>query len=587
MDFPILLLVIIGLAFIFDYINGFHDAANSIATIVSTKVLTPFQAVVWAAFFNFVAFLIFKDHSVANTIGKTVFKEYITLHVILAGLIAAIIWNLLTWWYGIPSSSSHTLIGGFAGSAITHAILVAYQKGTDIPALSNIIDSGKVWQIVAFIFLAPLIGMLISMIFTFITIHKNIWVKTGWLLLACVGIWFGFKNFEQDKISENVSKYFKTDKYTHEVSKLKLEIEALKNHNDPKLANDIAEKQEKLADQQAKLDQAKANAATLKPIAIQFEDRGEEPVLNDMMKAVDYNPIWYSRIADKLGVFMEMDKKAGQAEINPSYAPTYKKEKAFYDDVIKPMTKRMPAEGFDKVSVEIFTELKKANYDIGNKSLADMKEAISVDVKKDISKELHKGDNKVLRFSLIGIMVLFILTFFYNHFRRDGSAVKTANTLKRLQLVSSAAFSIGHGGNDAQKVMGIIAAALVSAGQITDIKQMPDWVPLSCYVAIALGTLSGGWKIIKTMGTKITKVSPLEGVCAETAGATTLFVTEQMGIPVSTTHTITGSIIGVGATKRLSAVRWGVTINLLWAWILTIPISAIIAGLVYLVVQYF
>ena len=586
MEFPILLIVIIALAFIFDYINGFHDAANSIATIVSTKVLTPLQAVIWAAFFNFIAFLIFKDHSVANTIGKTVFKEYITLHVILAGLIAAIAWNLLTWWYGIPSSSSHTLIGGFAGSAITHALVTAYGNGQDLPALANIVDSGKVWQIVAFIFLAPLVGMLISMIFTFITIHRNIWVKTGWLVLACIGIWFGFKKFEQNKIADNVSKYMKVDKYQREITKLNLEIEKLEDHTDAQAAIDIAKKQEKIADQQEKLALAKSNADKLKPIAIQFEDRGEEAVLGEMVNAIDYKPIWHSRIGDKLGVFMEMDKRAGRTEIEPAYTATYLKEKAFFENEIKPMTSRMPVEGFEKVSAEIYSKLKTNNFDIGNKSLQDMQKEIAVDVRSDLSKELNKADNKILRLSLMGIMVLFIIAFFYNHFRRDKSAVKTANTLKQLQLVSSAAFSIGHGGNDAQKVMGIIAAALVSAGQITDIKQMPEWVPLSCYIAIALGTLSGGWKIIKTMGTKITKVTPLEGVCAETAGATTLFVTEQMGIPVSTTHTITGSIIGVGATKRLSAVRWGVTINLLWAWILTIPISALIAGLVYMVVRY-
>ncbi|RYZ48126.1 MAG: PDZ domain-containing protein, partial [Sphingobacteriales bacterium] len=152
---------------------------------------------------------------------------------------------------------------------------------------------------------------------------------------------------------------------------------------------------------------------------------------------------------------------------------------------------------------------------------------------------------------------------------------------KRMQLVSSAAFSIGHGGNDSQKVMGIITVALIAGGQITNFEQMPNWVPLSCYTVIALGTMSGGWKIIKTMGTRITKVTPFEGVAAETAGALTLFITEMLKIPVSTTHTITGSIIGVGATKRLSAVRWGVTINLLWAWIITIPISALMATIVY------
>jgi len=156
-----------------------------------------------------------------------------------------------------------------------------------------------------------------------------------------------------------------------------------------------------------------------------------------------------------------------------------------------------------------------------------------------------------------------------------------------LQLLSSAAFSIGHGGNDAQKVMGIISAALVANGNLEDIKNMPVWVPIACYMAIGLGTLSGGWRIVKTMGTRITKVTPLEGVSAETAGAITLFMTEKLGIPVSTTHTITGSIIGVGATKRLSAVRWGVTVNLLWAWILTIPVSAVMAAIIYYISKLF
>jgi PiT family inorganic phosphate transporter len=167
------------------------------------------------------------------------------------------------------------------------------------------------------------------------------------------------------------------------------------------------------------------------------------------------------------------------------------------------------------------------------------------------------------------------------------NAHKSHVWFKRLQLVSSAAFSIGHGGNDAQKVMGIIAAALVAGNVIPDIKHMPNWVPLACYTAISVGTLTGGWKIVKTMGTRITKVTPFEGVAAETAGAVTLFVTEALKIPVSTTHTITGSIIGVGATKRLSAVRWGVTFNLLWAWILTIPISGLLAAGVFYIVRLF
>jgi len=194
---------------------------------------------------------------------------------------------------------------------------------------------------------------------------------------------------------------------------------------------------------------------------------------------------------------------------------------------------------------------------------------------------------------------------------RKANPTKADKWFKRLQLVSSAAFSIGHGGNDAQKVMGIIAASLmVYASYLTAhhidipawanviqemdaktgkmaIKHIPRWIPLACYTAIGLGTMMGGWRIVKTMGSKITKVTPFEGVSAETAGAITLFATEKLGIPVSTTHTITGSIIGVGLTKRISAVRWGVTINLLWAWVLTIPVSAALSALIYLLVNAF
>jgi inorganic phosphate transporter, PiT family len=369
-----LLIIIIALALVFDYINGFHDAANSIATIVSTKVLTPFQAVLWAAFFNFVAYFIFSDHNVANTIAKTVHKEFITLPVILAGLISAIIWNLLTWWYGIPSSSSHTLIGGFAGAAIAHAGFGS-------------IEIGKISTIVLFIFLAPIIGMIISAFIAIVTIIYNVWYK---LLIIAV-------------------------------------------------------------------------AMTLTVTLINF--------------------------------------------------------------------------------------------------------------------------SPIIRYGLIGMGVLFSVLYLYDYFKKPPSAYRTGNMYKQLQLVSSAAFSIGHGGNDAQKVMGIIAATLVANGNISSFDQMPNWVPIACYTAIGLGTMSGGWKIVKTMGTRITKVTPLEGVAAETAGALTLFMTERLGIPVSTTHTITGAIMGVGATKRLSAVRWGVTVSLLWAWILTIPVSAVMAMIIFSILK--
>jgi len=335
------LVVIIVLALIFDYINGFHDAANSIATIVSTKVLTPFQAVLWAAFFNFVAFFVSKyiigEFKIGNTIASSVNEQFITLQVIFAGLLAAVCWNLLTWWFGIPSSSSHTLLGGFMGAALAHA--GAISKGG-----VHVINYAKVLPTFAFIFLAPLIGMVIAFIITVL-------------------------------------------------------------------------------------------------------------IVNICAKANPY---------------------------------------------------------------------------------------------------------------------------------------RTDSWFRRLQLVSSALLSLGHGGNDAQKVMGIIGAAIIfyqkqkgitlSFGEFVD---QNLWVPVASFSAIALGTMSGGWKIVKTMGSRITKVTPLEGVSAETAGAVTLYITEHLGIPVSTTHTITGAIIGVGATKRLSAVRWGVTINLLWAWVLTIPVSALLAAVIY------
>jgi PiT family inorganic phosphate transporter len=188
---------------------------------------------------------------------------------------------------------------------------------------------------------------------------------------------------------------------------------------------------------------------------------------------------------------------------------------------------------------------------------------------------------------LIGMVVSLIITLLIVNISRNANPYRADSWFRRLQLVSSALFSLGHGSNDAQKVLGLIAAAMVANGNLDSVKNVPDWVPLACFTAIAIGTMSGGWKIVKTMGTRITKVTPLEGVAAETAGAATLFLTEHLAIPVSTTHTITGAIMGVGATKRLSAVRWGVTINLLWAWILTIPVSALLAAIVYFVVSIF
>ena len=173
------------------------------------------------------------------------------------------------------------------------------------------------------------------------------------------------------------------------------------------------------------------------------------------------------------------------------------------------------------------------------------------------------------------------------HLCKKANPSRVDKIFRRLQLLSAAAYSLGHGGNDAQKVMGIIGAALIAQNVIPDMENLPMWVPISCHAAISLGTLFGGWKIVKTMGQKVTKLTPFEGFSAETAGALTLFGTASLGIPVSTTHTITGSIMGAGITKRISAVRWGVTVNILWAWVLTIPVSALLAALVYWIVTFF
>ena len=334
-----LLITIIVLAFLFDFINGFHDAANSIATIVSTKVLSPLQAVLWAAFFNFLAYAIF-ELKIADTVAKTVDTNAINLQVILAGIVAAIMWNLLTWYLGIPSSSSHTLIGGFAGAAVAHAGW-------------GVVHHAVILKIASFIFLAPILGMTISYIYSVIM----------------------------------------------------------------------------------------------------------------------------------LNVF------------------------------------------------------RRANPHVVNK-----------------------------------------------YFRR-------------FQLFSSALLSLGHGGNDAQKVMGLVSATLLVYFRGVDpasiphwahielvngkIHAIPHWIVLGCYVAISAGTISGGWKIVKTMGSKITKLTSFEAIAADSAGATLLFGTDAFGIPVSTTHTITGAIMGTGLPRRVTAVKWGVTINLLYAWILTIPVSMAIAALVY------
>ena len=320
---------LVAVALAFDYINGFHDAANSIATVVSTRVLTPMQAVAWAAVFNFVAAFGF-GVNVAKTVGKGVVDAGVVDHwVILGGLSGAIIWNLVTWYYGIPSSSSHALIGGFAGAAVAKA------------GFGALLASGLL-KIALFIVLAPVLGLILGFIFMTLTL-------------------FVFRNSRPSRVD------------------------------------------------------------------------------------------WVFR---------------------------------------------------------------------------------------------------------------------------------------RMQLVSAAFYSLGHGTNDAQKTMGIIAILLYSSGHLGSEFYVPFWVVLAAHAAIGLGTLAGGWRIVKTMGMRLTKLRPVGGFCAETAGAIMLIGTAVGGIPVSTTHTITGSIMGVGATHRLSAVRWGLAGRIVWAWILTIPLSALLAGLTWLLLPH-
>lgn len=552
-----LVIVIIILALVFDYINGFHDAANSIATVVSTKVLTPFQAVMWAAIFNFAAYWIFKDHAVANSISKTVHKEFITLPVILSGLIAAIFWNLLTWWYGIPSSSSHTLIGGFAGAAITHALI--QHKGE--LSWGDIVESQTILQTLFFIILAPLIGMVISAFIAIVTIMRNLWLRFVIIALATFLTALLFDRFETNKMLENTQKFYKIDKYKKEIAE---------NPNDT-----VA---------QQKLSKALLVYNKVKPLVEDYDRLGANAIAKIVYENGWLKEIEASRLKDEVRNANDYLILEAEAVANPTKEPAFKDAKAQTEKYKAPLKQYLAKEiGMDSLMVAL-----NALYPVHEKNIHLIKTKIeSFNIESAFAKNIDKASNNAIVLGIILSSIFFCLVYLYTEKIKTPTSYRVAKMFKGLQLFSSAAFSLGHGGNDAQKVMGIIGAALIANGTIQDFGQLPNWVPVACYLAIGLGTLSGGWKIVKTMGTKITKVTPLEGVAAETAGAFTLFFTGQMGIPVSTTHTITGSIIGVGATKRLSAVRWGVTTNLLWAWILTIPVSALLAALTYWVCSLF
>ena len=565
-----LLIVIIALALIFDYINGFHDAANSIATVVSTKVLTPFQAVLWAALFNVVAFWIFKDHAVANSISKTVYKDFITLPVIFSGLLAAIFWNLLTWWYGIPSSSSHTLIGGFAGAAIAHALMI---KGIDY-SWAKIVDADTIIKTILFIFLAPIIGIIISIFITVVTIMRNVWIRLCIISVVTFATVLMFDYFEGSKMNENVQKFYGIDKYKKEVSNINEELKT--NKSDTILLANLAMNEEKLF-------KATAFYEQIKPSVDNFDALGA-----DSIAAMANANGWLAGVA--VSKLKDEVRNANDFLVLEAKAPENKDAKAEYS-IAKDVTEgyKAPLKLYLEGTIDLDSALVLVNsiYPIQAKNIDKVKAKITkFNIEKTFSNEIDKSDNTMIVYGIIGSSILFMLVYIYVEKIKTPTARSVAYMFKKLQLFSSAAFSIGHGGNDAQKVMGIIGAALIASGSIQDFGQLPNWVPVACYLAIGLGTMSGGWKIIKTMGSRITKVTPLEGVAAETAGAFTLFFTGQMGIPVSTTHTITGSIIGVGATKRLSAVRWGVTTNLLWAWVLTIPVSGVLAAITYFIVRY-
>ena len=566
-----LLIIIIALALIFDYINGFHDAANSIATVVSTKVLTPFQAVLWAALFNTVAFWIFKDHAVANSISKTVYKEFITLPVIFSGLLAAIFWNLLTWWYGIPSSSSHTLIGGFAGAAIAHALSI---KGIHF-SWAKIVDADTIIKTILFIFLAPLIGIITSMFITVVTIMRNIWYRIAIIAVTTLLTAFLFDYFENSKMNENAQKFYGVDKYKKEVSTIQSEL--AENKADTVLLKKLALTEEKLT-------KATASFDLVHPLIENFDNTSANYIAKTAKDSGWLDQIAVSKLKDAVrnaNDFLVLEAKAPE---NDSAKKEYDKAKVITEEYKAPVKLFLAG----TISIDSTVLMINQIYPIQPKNIDKVKAKLaSFNIEKTFAEEIDKADNTMIVNGIFGAAIIFILIYLYVEKIKTPTALSVGNMFKKLQLFSSAAFSIGHGGNDAQKVMGIIGAALIASGSIQDFASLPSWVPVACYLSIGMGTMSGGWKIVKTMGSKITKVTPLEGVAAETAGAFTLFFTGQMGIPVSTTHTITGSIIGVGATKRLSAVRWGVTTNLLWAWVLTIPVSAVLAATTYFIVKYF
>ena len=518
-----LLIVVIAIALLFDLVNGFHDAANSIATVVSTKVLTPFQAVIWAATFNIIAFWVF-DMSVGNTVAKTVDNNAIDLWVILAGLLAATFWNLLTWWLGIPSSSSHTLIGGFAGAAVAHAGF-------------GVIDSGEILKVVLFIFLAPFIGGFIAYLIAVVTISRSFWKKML-VILALSAVTIMMMQYMIVYIDmKPIMLYIVIGMISiFVIVYIWFEIVHGKKPSAMKEAN-MHKRLQLLSSAAFSLGHGGADSQKVMGIIcaallvygnLGRQGKVEGSIPKDL-QITELMQIEFHTREDKLEKF--------------------KPEVASFDSTV---------------------------YFLENKEIIDASTgSVVYDKKGNVTKAfagLTIPSFKEIDDSLGKIQVYTI-----------GDALcdaGTNDTVFHQQTLNQDYAYAGVFGNYVNDKTGELKEGYKIKTKVHS-DTMPFWIAFGCYLMIGLGTLMGGWKIVKTMGTKITKVTPLEGVCAETAGALTLFTVSQFGIPVSTTHTITGSIIGVGATKRLSAVRWGVTINLLWAWILTIPVSAGLAAIFY------
>jgi phosphate/sulfate permease len=409
--------------------------------------------------------------------------------------------------------------------------------------------------------------MIVSIFITVVTIMRNIWLRIAIVAAATILTYFLFDKFEERKMKENIVKFLKVDKYRAEVASTTAKLNA--KPADAKLLEENNTAKEKL-------EKALPNFKKLEAMVADFDHLGAEKIAKDAYAQGLLNDIEASKLKDdvrNLNDYLILESKSvADTNIAKEYKIA-KVETEKYKEPLKLFLKKQITADSAIVAMD-------AIYPINTKfRLKIAKKMNGFSIQHSLQKDIAKADNTPIVWGIVFTSILFCLVYLYVEKFNTPTAFKVANMFKKLQLFSSAAFSIGHGGNDAQKVMGIIGAALIASGWIQ--------VPVACYLAIGLGTLSGGWKIVKTMGSKITKVTPLEGVAAETAGAFTLFFTGQMGIPVSTTHTITGSIIGVGATKRLSAVRWGLTLNLLWAWILTIPVSGLLAALVYFIYHLF